>query len=109
MSKGPLIRVEIGKNRWVKMYEQDAIAKGLLQKEKPQAANKMRQPAENKLPEKSAEVPAGDDFSAISGVGKSTVETLHEHGIFTFDQLMESDLGFLPGKVRQAIEKYFGG
>jgi predicted flap endonuclease-1-like 5' DNA nuclease len=50
-----------------------------------------------------------DDFRVISGVGKSTVEALHERGIYTFDQLMESELDFLPGKVRQAIEAYFGG
>jgi predicted flap endonuclease-1-like 5' DNA nuclease len=106
--KGPLVKVQIGARRWVKMYEADAIAKGYLPaKARPQAENKMRQPAADKGPQ--AVEPVQDDFRVISGVGKSTVEALHERGIYTFDQLMESELDFLPGKVRQAIEAYFGG
>ena len=111
--KGPLVKVQIGQRRWVKMYEADAIAKGYLPaKARPQAENKMRQPAADKDPaDKSpaAVEPVRDDFRVISGVGKSTVEALHERGIYTFDQLMESELDFLPGKVRLAIEAYFGG
>jgi predicted flap endonuclease-1-like 5' DNA nuclease len=119
--KGPLVKVQIGARRWVKMYEADAIAKGYLPaKARPQAENKMRQPAADKGPADKgpqavetkpapAVEPVQDDFRVISGVGKSTVEALHERGIYTFDQLMESELDFLPGKVRQAIEAYFGG
>ena len=106
--KGPLVKVQIGPRRWVKMYEADAIAKGYLPaKARPQAENKMRQPAADKGP--AVVEPVRDDFRVISGVGKSTVEALHERGIYTFDQLMESELDFLPGKVRLAIEAYFGG
>lgn len=117
MGKGPLVKVQIGKNRWVKMYQADAIAKGLLPsprpspkmgegvKERMQAENKMREAPENK-----GAATAGEDFTKIPGVGRATASELHARGILTFDQLAASDLGFLQqGKVRQAIEEYFAG
>ena len=48
--RGPLIKVQIGPGRFVKMYERDAIARGLVKKERPQAVNKMMVPDEEKSP-----------------------------------------------------------
>ncbi len=48
--RGPLIKVQIGPGRFVKMYERDAIARGLVKKERPQAVNKMLVPDEEKSP-----------------------------------------------------------
>ena len=46
--RGPLIKVQIGPGRFVKMYERDAIARGLVKKERPQVENKMMVPEEDK-------------------------------------------------------------
>ncbi|HBF40553.1 MAG TPA: hypothetical protein DDW19_01870 [Anaerolineaceae bacterium] len=46
--RGPLIKVQIGPGRFVKMYERDAIARGLVKKERPQVENKMMVPEEEK-------------------------------------------------------------
>lgn len=46
--RGPLIKVQIGPGRFVKMYERDAIARGLVKKERPQVENKMMAPEEEK-------------------------------------------------------------
>ena len=48
--RGPLIKVQIGPGRFVKMYERDAIARGLVKKERPQVENKMMVPDEEKSP-----------------------------------------------------------
>lgn len=51
---GKLVRIEIGPNRFMQMYEDEAIRRGLLpakpeaQKELPPPANKMRRPPQNK-------------------------------------------------------------
>jgi len=49
--RGPLIKVQIGPGRFVKMYERDAIARGLVKKERPQVENKMMVPEEEKSPQ----------------------------------------------------------
>ena len=55
--RGPLIKVQIGPGRFVKMYERDAIARGLVKKERPQAVNKMLVPDEEKGPTPAAPDP----------------------------------------------------
>ena len=49
--RGPLIKVQIGPGRFVKMYERDAIARGLVKKERPQVENKMMVPDGEKSPD----------------------------------------------------------
>ena len=120
MSKGKLVRVELRKGQFVKMYEADAIAKGLLApKAKPQATNKMRTPPENKSAPAETETgraqpehtqpPAGDDFTTIPGIGKGTARALAANGITTFEQLKAAGkLDYLTPKARQAIEDWIG-
>ena len=123
MSKGKLVRVQLQKGQFVKMYEADAIAKGLLPpKAKPQAVNKMRTPPANKSvsaepeqaqPERAQpeaeSAPVADDFTTIPGIGKATARALVANGITTFEQLKAAGkLEYLSPKARQAIEDWFG-
>lgn len=110
MKKGPLVKVEIRPGQYVKMYESDAIAKGLI-KARSQPQNKMRAPAANKasaspesVEEKTPEAPPADDFTAIDGVGPATARALVAHGITTFEQLKGAgELSYLAAKVNEAI------
>jgi len=115
MNKGKLVNIDLGKGRFVKMYEADAIAQGLL-KAKPQAPNKMRVPGQNKAaPEGKPEVqpeekPPADDFSTIAGVGPATARALISHGITTFEKLKTAGtLNYLTTKTLQAIEAWRNG
>jgi predicted flap endonuclease-1-like 5' DNA nuclease len=52
MNKGKLVNIDLGKGRFVKMYEADAIAQGLIKPTgslKPPAAAKLRTPPANKM------------------------------------------------------------
>lgn len=108
---GKLIKVQIGPNRFVKMFEKDAIAKGLLKKQVP-AANKMVAPKENKMvvpQEEKREAPEfekaqWDDFSEIHGVGQATADLLHERGVHYFDELLYAQIDFVNPKAKQSIE-----
>lgn len=109
MNKGKLINIDLGKGRYVKMYEADAIARGLL-KAKPQAPNKMRVPGKNKAapeekPEAQVEVkPPADDFATIAGVGLATARALVTHGITSFEQLKAAgEQVYLTTRAREAI------
>jgi len=115
MNKGKLVNIDLGKGRFVKMYEADAIAQGLL-KAKPQAPNKMRVPGQNKAaPEEKPEAqpeekPPADDFTTIAGVGPATARALISHGITTFEQLKAAGvLNYLSTKTTQAIEAWRNG
>lgn len=52
---------------------------------------------------------AADDFREILGVPEFAVQSLHNHGILTFDQLWNADLRWLHGPVRAAIERWRNG
>jgi len=114
IKKGPLVKVLIGRGQYVKMYEADAIAKGLLpSKAKPPADNKMRLPTENKStpPETELEnTPPADDFTTIAGVGPATARALMANGINSFEQLRQAGaLGYVTPKTMQAIEAWRSG
>ena len=115
MKKGKLVKVQIRPGQYVKMYEADAITRGLLPgKASPQAENKMRQPANNKAapsPSVTESPPEpADDFTVIPGVGPATARAMAAEGITTFEQLREaSDLSFLPAKTAEAIEAWRNG
>lgn len=114
MKKGCLVRVSLGHGQFVKMYESDAIAQGKLpSKAKPQAANKMRLPQENKSVPEAPEVenaPIVDDFSTIPGIGKAAARALVGHGITTFEQLRQAgSLDYLLPKTLKAIEEWRSG
>ena len=115
MNKGKLVNIQISPGRFVKMYEADAIARGLL-KAKPQAPNKMRVPGQNKTaPEEKLEMPVeekppADDFTTIPGVGPATARALVTHGVTSFDQLRSAGkLDYLSSKTMQAIEAWRNG
>ena len=61
--RGPLIKVQIGPGRFVKMYERDAIARGLVKKERPQVENKMMVPDGEKIPLTPDPLPKGEGDS----------------------------------------------
>jgi predicted flap endonuclease-1-like 5' DNA nuclease len=105
-TKGKLIKVELEPGRSVKMYEADAIARGLV-KSRPAQQNKMMPPAENKaaVPEQpAAPAPTGDDFTTIPGIGKAAARAINAAGITTFEQLRTADLSFLAQRAQEAIE-----
>lgn len=116
MKKGPLIKIELQPGRFVKMYEQDAIAQGLVEpKAKPPKHDKMQRPEENKIqaPEedKAAESEAqpADDFTQIPGVGPATARAIVAHNITTFEQLREApSLDFLPERALESVKSYLG-
>jgi len=47
-----------------------------------------------------------DDFTGIPGVPAFAAQSLHNHGILTFEQLRQADLRWLHGPVRAAIERW---
>jgi predicted flap endonuclease-1-like 5' DNA nuclease len=108
--KGKLVRVQRGRGMFVKMYEADAIAQGLIPgKAKPQAENKMRVPGENKTlsAAPAAELPKPDDFTTIPGIGPASARALVAHGITTFEQLREAvSISYLTSKARDSIEAW---
>lgn len=112
MNKGKLININLGKGRFVKMYETDAIAQGLL-KARPQAANKMQKPPANKDTVEASpikepdEKPPADDFTTITGIGPATARALVSHGITTFEQLKAAEeLPYLSAKARAGIDAW---
>jgi len=116
MKKGPLVKIPIGRGQFVKMYESDAIAKGLLpSKAKPQAENKMRLPTatQNKSAPQEPEAvsaPTADDFTTIMGVGPATARALVANGITTFEQLRQAGaLTYVTPRTMQAIEAWRSG
>lgn len=113
MKKGKLIRVQIGPGQYRKMYEADAIAAGHIkaakaaekpqEKQRPQTANKMREPEQEKAAQ-------ADDFTKIDGVGPATARALVAHGITTFDQLRHPvELDYLTPATVAAIETWRNG
>lgn len=111
--KGPLIKVKLRSGQFVKMYESDAAAQGLIKKKSDPQGKKIKKPEGNKIkkPEQDKAAPAApeqiqDDFTIIPGVGPATDRKLHSQGINTFEQLKNSDLD-LPEKVIEAIEEWF--
>ena len=77
--KDILVRVQLSGTRSVKMYKQDAIAKGLY-KEHKQVENKMVEPDANKKVDPGVMV----DFTTIPGIGVSASEKLKANGILSF-------------------------
>jgi predicted flap endonuclease-1-like 5' DNA nuclease len=114
MEKGPLVRVDLGGGRMVKMYEADAIAGGHLPgKEQPATGTKSRPPREDK-----SRPPQGDkadddeaevaDFAGeITGVGPAAQRALAAAGITTFEQLRTADVErVLSGQALKAVEAW---
>ena len=110
-----LIRVEVAKGRWVKMYRQDAIAKGLI-KARPQVSNKMVQPQANKEVEVGhslIDIDEKDDdemvmpFTDIPGIGATTAKKIEAQGIRNVQQLKYSNWTFLPKMAQNALQEYF--
>jgi hypothetical protein len=110
MSKGKLVNIQISPGRFVKMYEADAIAQGLIPgKARPQAPNKMLTPQANKAagPAQIEEKAPADDFTTIPGIGLASARALVAHGITTFEQLREAvGITCLTSKARDAIETW---
>lgn len=130
--RGPLVAVQIAPNRWVKMYEKDAIAKGLVErKQMPQVGNKMIIPGGEKdvpvskssqpqaptditssvpeaheVEEDTAEADVEMDFTVMKGIGNAANEALHAHGIHQFAELLVADVSFLNSKAQAAIEAW---
>lgn len=116
-AKGPLIRVEIEPGRFVKMYQADAEAQGLVQKSRPPAEDKGRKPQEDKgageqtptQPPPKGEGAEADDFTTIPGVGKATARALTVAGITSFAELRTADLSrIVSSQVQEAIEAWRG-
>lgn len=107
MSRGALIRVKIGEGRYVKMYEQDAREKGLLDKQRSSSENKERGKAEIKS---SAHViPAYFDFTIIKGISDTASRKLNDANIHSIEDLMISDISMLTDKQQQSIIDHFQG
>lgn len=121
MKKGKLVRVHLGGGRYVKMYEADAVAQGLIPdpKARPKPHDKMRLPEGNKgtgeIPsEPETEPPAPPavmaDFESIEGIGPASARALAAHGITTFDELLAAeDLAFLTPQAQEAVEAWRAG
>lgn len=100
-SGGPdLVRVQIGPHSYVKQRppKEDKMRR-------PEA-DKQRPPKKDKAEEIDQPV---DDFTELPGVGEATAEALREHGIHTFDELMQADLGFLSARARDVVEAWRNG
>lgn len=130
VKKGKLIRVEITPGRFVKMYEVDAVAQGLVkvaapaplrqaqdaaqrgeQKSRPPGGDKMVKPGGDKAappaPQRGEQEPPPDDLTTIPGVGKATARALAARGITTFEQLRQANaLDFLTPQARESIEQW---
>lgn len=124
MKKGKLVRVHLGGGRYVKMYEADAVAQGLIPdpKARPKPEDKMRRPEGNKAatgalrqsdepePEPPAPPPVMADFESIEGIGPASARALAAHGITTFDALLAAaDLSFLTPQAQEAVEAWRAG
>jgi predicted flap endonuclease-1-like 5' DNA nuclease len=96
-NRGPLVKVRIGPNRYAKMYQKDAIERGLVKSIKP-VENKMILPAENKAD--------WEDFTDIPGIGKASNDLLHEHGVHSYEDLLRADISYLNGKSKAAVEAW---
>lgn len=113
---GRTVTVQVGPNRYKKMDRREAIEKGLLpgEKQAPAAEDKMAMPAANKAAAAVVASPAvtptdeGFDFTTIPGVGPATNRLLHTRGIDTLAAAQESELDFLPQKMRDLIREYDG-
>lgn len=100
-----LVKVNIGRGVFMRMEKQEAIKKGLYKpptKQRAPVKNKMITPAENKQVER-------DDFSEIEGVGPATKKALYAAGIYTYDQLADADVSFLPTAGQKAVDKFQEG
>lgn len=123
--KGKLVRVEMQPGRFVKMYEADAVAAGLIEaKAKPAAGNKMVRPEGNKTlaaeqgsPSTTLRTGRGaeekekvvDDFTTINGIGPASARALQARGITSFEALRQATaLDYLTPQARQAIEQWKG-
>lgn len=108
MKKGPLIKVEISPGRYVKMYQADAEARGLVQKARPPQQDKIRPPQQDKQQQPPAEpeeeTAVSDDLTQIPGVGPATARALAARGIDTFAALRAAgELDWLTPQANQAI------
>jgi len=101
--RGPLVPVDLGHGRAVKMHREDAERLGYVQP-------KRRQPSENKLrvpdADKAAEPEA--DFTTIPGIGAATAAQIRATGIRTLAQLRAADLSFLSSRAAAAVEAWRG-
>lgn len=116
--RGPLIKVQLGPHRYAKMYEMDAIEKGLIpkpgrlpsdkgEKSRSQAENKMIKPEENKgeigqektVPDRVE----WEDFTEIQGIGRASCSALYDNGVHTWEDLLDADVSFLNPKARAAV------
>jgi hypothetical protein len=108
--KGRLVVVQIGPRYFVKMYEDEAIAKGLLKTgdrgrgtgQRPMALGT----ALVRVEPAQLETAQPDDFTEIVGIGKATDQALHENGIHTFEQLLDADVSFLSKQGQKAVEEW---
>jgi predicted flap endonuclease-1-like 5' DNA nuclease len=111
MGKGPLVTVKHPDGHLTKMYQQDAIAAGLIAapKAQPQPANKM-QPAEANKTVTSPDGqpnPEADDLTTIPGVGLGVARSLAARGVTTFAALRAaSDLSYLSKRAQAAVEEW---
>jgi predicted flap endonuclease-1-like 5' DNA nuclease len=109
MKKGKLVTVTGPRGYGVKMYEQDAIAQGLIPGKKAQPAkeNKMMPQPQNKLAPAPVETKELiDDLTTIDGIGKATERALNARGIKTFEQLRAANVDFLSPMVKAKIEDW---
>lgn len=133
LNKGPLIRVEIAPGQFVKMYQAEALERGLIpgEKKKTPQGNKIRKPEGDKIRKPEGDKnsqPSGlneenpdtiaesgyeegesgaDDFTVIRGVGLGADRALKANGIETFSQLMSAgEMDFLTPKVNKSIQNW---
>lgn len=119
LNRGRLVQVQIGPGRYAKMYEQDAIKQGLIQKvRKPAVDNKMVGLRAVKAEVLTVDAPAGepqvempvpgeiirDDFTEIEGIGRASRDALYAHGVNTFDDLLTADVSFLSAGARAVVD-----
>ena len=117
----PLVKVPQGRpGEFVKMRLKDVIRLGLPYEHEKRIVpegNKMIKPHGNKeaptVQDDEAKSEASfsqtldeADFTEIPGVGKTTNEALHEHGVHTFEALKGADISFLKGRAVRTIEKW---
>ena len=116
--KGKLVRV-MRDGHIVKMYEDDAIALGLIKKSKKAPANKIKNPQSDKQknareqkerdPQKESAIVQAVEFAVIPGIGKASERQLIANGIITFEQLTDAPFDFLSDKVNRALVDYVEG
>lgn len=106
-NKGTLIRVTLPSGNMVKMYEQDAIAQGLIEPEIEPQEVESEEPAQED--QEVPEAAQNADFAAIKGIGKASAKKLVANGILTHDDLLTKNIDFLPSKVVKSIEAWRDG